>query len=167
MAGYGGFTIADYGGETSRTSFQTGNITAISIAGTLTQFGALRGAIENIILGVVKQEYLQVFNTRLTNVLPGDINAQVERKWLVTYEDNEAFFDAPANLIPNAAFRKVYQVEIGTADLASVTMQGTTDEVDITVGAAAAFVTAFQALVKSPYGGDTRVLAMRHVGARR
>lgn len=167
MAGFGGFTIVDYTRETSRTSFNTGNITAVSLPATLTQFGALRGAIENIILGVVKQEYLQVFNTRLSNVLPGDINAQVERKWLVTYEDNQAFFDAPANLIPNAAFGKVYSFEIGTADLAAVTFQGTTDEVDIAVGAAATFVTAFEAIARSPYGGTVRVLEMTHVGARR
>lgn len=166
MAGYGGFTIVDYGGEASRTSFTTGNITAASLPATLTQFGALRGAIEGIIIGVVKQEYLQVFNTRLTNVLPGDINAQVERKWLVTYSDDTQFFDV-AQSIPNAGYQKVFNFEIGTADLAAVTLQGNTDEVDITVGAAAAFVTAFEALARSPYNGNVRVLNIRHVGARR
>lgn len=163
MAGQGGFTLLDYSGEKSSLAFYTGNITAVSLPGTLTQFGALRTAIEGITLGTVNKESLKVFDTKLSNTNPSDVNAQRERKWLVVYEDNTAFFDAPLNAIPNEGFGKVFNVEIPTADFTGRMISGT-DLADMANTEVAAFVSAFEALARSPYGGAVNVLRLVGVG---
>lgn len=162
MAGYGGFSIIDYDSERSNTSFTTGNITAVSIAGALTQFGALRTAIDGIILGTISTETLKVFETKLSNTPPASKQAQRETKWLVVYEDNQAFFDPPTNAIPNEGYKKVFTFEIPTADLSLLVTN--TDLMEIGSGAGATFKTAFEAIARSPYGGTTTILEVRHVG---
>lgn len=162
MAGYGGFSILDYDGEKSSLQFYTGNITVASLPGTLTQFGALRDAINEIILGTISSESLKVFDTKLSNVTPTAEFAQRETKWLVVYEDNLPFFDAPVNAIPNEGFGKIFTFEIATADLSH--LQTGTDKLDLSVNPGADFVAAFEAFARSPYGGTTNVLEVRHVG---
>lgn len=166
MAQGGSFTIMDYNREDSTTSFNNAAITAASIAGYLTQFGALRTAIEGIILGTVSDERAYVFNTRLSNTAPTDENAQVERAWDVLYEDNQPFFDAPVNAIPNAGYQKVFHMTIGTADLEGRLLPGS-DFADLTETSIAAFVTAFEAIARSPYGGTVNVLQIKAVGRNR
>lgn len=163
MAGFGSFTLMDHNRELTNVSFYTGNITAVSLPDTLTEFGALRTAIEGITLGTVTKESLKVFDTKLGNSPPSDQNAQRERKWLVVYEDNLPFFDDPVNAIPNEGYRKVFTFEIGTADIAN-RLIANTDEADLTNAAVAAFVTAFEAIARSPYGGTVNVLQIRAVG---
>jgi hypothetical protein len=163
MAGYGSFTLLDHNGEKSTTSFYTGNITAVSLPDTLTEFGQLRTAIEGITLGTVAQESLKVFDTKLSNTRPADQNAQRERKWLVVYEDNLPFFDAPVNAIPNEGYRKVFTFEIATADI-SGRLVTNTDEANLTNPGIAAFKTAFEQLARSPYGGTVTVLKLIAVG---
>lgn len=163
MAGFGAFTMLDHNGEKSTTSFYTGNITAVSLPDTLTEFGQLRAAVEGITLGTVAQESLKVFDTKLSNTRPTDQNAQRERKWLVVYEDNLPFFDAPVNAIPNEGYRKVFTFEIATADIANRLVTNT-DEADLTNAGIAAFKTAFEQIARSPYGGTTTVLKLVAVG---
>lgn len=163
MAGYGSFTLLDHNREQSTMSFYTGNITAVSLPGTLTDFGALRTAIEGITLGVVSKESLKVFDTPLANDPPADQNAQRERKWLVVYEDSLPFFDAPVNAIPNEGYRKRFTCEIGTADIAGRLIPNT-DRADLTNTGIASFVTAFENIARSPYGGTVNVLEIRAVG---
>lgn len=163
MAGFGAFTMLDHNGEKSTTSFYTGNITAVSLPDTLTEFGQLRTAVEGITLGTVAQESLKVFDTKLSNTRPTDQNAQRERKWLVVYEDNLPFFDAPVNAIPNEGYRKVFTFEIATADIANRLVTNT-DEADLTNPGIAAFKTAFEQIARSPYGGTTTVLKLVAVG---
>jgi hypothetical protein len=163
MAGFGSFTLLDHNGEITSTSFNTGNVTALSLPGLLTQFGALRTAIDGIVLGTISKESLKVFDTPLSNDLPVDQNAQRERKWLVVYEDNLPFFDAPLNAIPNEGYRKRFSFEIGTADIANRLVPNT-DRADLANTQVAAFVTAFEAIARSPYGGTTNVLEIRSVG---
>jgi hypothetical protein len=163
MAGFASFTLLDHNGERSTTSFYTGNITALSLPGTLTQFGALRTAVEGITLGTVAQETLKVFDTKLSNTRPSDQNAQRERKWLVVYEDVTPFFDDPTNLIPNEGYRKVFTFEIATADIAT-RLQPNTDEADLLNPQISAFVTAFEAIARSPYGGTPNVMKLIAVG---
>lgn len=162
MAGYGGFTILDYDGERTSTSFYTGNITAVSLPDTLTEFGDLRDAIDAIILGTISTENLKVFETKLSNTRPASKQAQRETKWLVVYEDNLPFFDDPVNAIPNEGYRKVFTFEIGTADLSLLVAN--TDLMEIGSGAGATFVAAFEQIARSPYGGTVNVLEVRHVG---
>jgi hypothetical protein len=163
MAGYGNFTLLDHNGERSVTSFYTGNVTAISLPGLLTQFGALRTAIDGITLGTISQEELSVFRTKLSNTLPSSPNAQRERKWLVVYEDATEFFDPPLNAIPNEGYRKVFNFEIATAALVNNLLPNS-DEADLSATAVAAFVTAFEAIARSPYGGTVNVLKLVAVG---
>lgn len=163
MVGFGSFTLIDHNREKSTTSFYTGNITGASLPATLTQFGALRNAIDGITLGSVTNESLKVFDTKLANSPPADENAQRERKWLVVYEDDTAFFDAPLNAIPNSGYRKAFTFEIATAELTGRLLPNS-DEADLTDAGMAAFVTAFEAIGRSPYGGVVNVVQIRAVG---
>lgn len=163
MPAHGGFSITDYNGEKSPFGYQTGPITAVTLPNVLTQTAALRGAVENIIVGVVNKEWQYAFDTPLTNVWPGDVNAQRERKWLVVYEDTSQFLDL-ANAIPNPGFLKKFTSEVPTADFSNGRLLPGKDEGDLAETTMAAFVTAFQNLAKSPYGGVPRVLSMTGVG---
>lgn len=162
--GLGGFTMLDHSKERSSFTFHTGAVTAVSLPGLLTQFGALRTAIEDITLGVMNSERLQVFSTKLSNTPPSDENAQIERKWLVTYEDNLPFFDDPVNAIPNEGYGSLFQMEIPTAELVGRLLPFS-DEADLADGQIAAFVTAFEAIARSPYGGTVNVIKIVAVGA--
>jgi len=162
MVGHGSITLIDYDAEVAASSFYTGDVTAVSLPGLLTEFGALRTAIEGITLGVVRQEALKVFDTRLSNSKPSDKEAQRETKWLVVYEDNLPFFDDPVNAIPNAGYLKIFTMEIGTADLSLLNTDSNT--MNITSGAGATFKTAFEAIARSPYGGTVTVRQVQHVG---
>lgn len=53
---YGTFTILDFSEEKSPVSFSFGGVTALNIAGFLTQFGNLRTALGAIIKGTVQKE---------------------------------------------------------------------------------------------------------------
>lgn len=166
MPGKVGFTMLDYSREKATISLHTADITAGTLPGTLTQIGALRTAIEGITLGVVSDERLSVFETNLSNTPPASELAQVESSWLVQYEDNQAFFDAPTNAIPNEGFGKLFTTTIGTADIVG-RLQPNSDEADLTDTQIAAFITAFEALVHSPYGGTINVTKITFVGRNR
>jgi len=165
MGAIGSLTMLDYDRETSTMQFNTGNITALSLPGALTQFGALRDAVGDITNGTISAESLNVFNTRLSNTPPADENAQRERKWLVSYEDVTAFFDAPVNAIPNEAFGRRYTVEIPCADYEGRLLPNT-DQADLANADIVAFVDAFEDLCKSPAGGAVNVLQLTAVGRR-
>lgn len=163
MPAHGGFSIADYNAEKGTFGFQTGPVTVATLPALLTQFGALRGATENITLGVVHKEWQYAFDTLLSNVLPGDVNAQRERKWLGVYEDTTQFLDL-VNAIENPGYLKKFTFEIPTADFSGGRLLPGKDEGNLANTEMAAFVTAFQTLAKSPYGGTPRVLSMTGVG---
>lgn len=163
MPGYGTFSFLDYNGERSAMQFYTGNVTATSLPGLLTEWGTLRSAIQGIIIGTIAQEELSVFRAKLSNTLPSDANAQRERKWLVVYEDVTEFFDPPVNAIPNAGYRKVFTFEIPTAKLTGL-LKPNSDEADLSVAAVQAFVNAFEQTARSPYGGQVNVLKLVAVG---
>lgn len=147
---YAGVTVLDYSEETSRTNFSIGAITALSIAGFLSDFGAWKTALGNIILGTISKDRWVGDATDLSNTPPGSANAQVELKWLVTYEANTT--------------KKRFRQELPTAD-PSKTIAGT-DKADLTDTDVAAYVTAFETVAKSP-DDDTEgvsVLDMQLVG---
>lgn len=149
-------------------SLNTGEVTAVSLPGLLTEVGALRSAIEGITLGVVASESLTVFDTQLSSTPPSDPHAQVERAWLVRYTDNQQFFDPPINAIPNEGYQQVFTVTIPTADIAAAgRLVPGTDLANLTEAGMAAFVSAFETTARSPYGGTVNVLEIRHVGRKR
>lgn len=167
MPGRLGFTMLDESRERAAFSLATGEVTAVSLPGLLTQVGALRTAIEGITLGVVSDESLSVFNTSLSNTPPSDVNAQIERAWLVTFEDVTEFFDDPVNAIPNEGFGRLYTLTIPTADISGGRKVANSDEGVLTETSMAAFITAFETTARTPNGGAVNVVSMRHVGRNR
>jgi len=168
MPGRLGFSMLDYSREKSSFGLATGEVTAGSLPGLLTQVGTLRAAIEGITLGVVSDETLSVFNTNLSNTPPASALAQVESCWLVQYEDILPFFDDPVNAIPNEGFGRVFTITIPTADIAPAgRLAPNSDEAVLTETAIAAFITAFEATARSPYGGTVNVVKITHVGRNR
>lgn len=160
--------MLDYSREKSSFSIITGDVTAVSLPGLLTEVGELRTAIEGITLGVVSDEALRAFNTNLSNTPPASPLAQIESAWLVTYEDSLAFFDDPVNAIPNEGYGKLFTMTIPTADIAAAgRLAPNSDEAVLTETAMAAFVTAFEQTARSPYGGTVNVVSVRHVGRNR
>jgi hypothetical protein len=158
-------TIQDYNGETSVTGINVGAVTAVSLPGLLSDIADYRAGIDGLILGTVKSDQLVAYKTPGTNALPADQNAQVERKWLVTYDDITQYFDAPINSIPNAGFGKIFNVEIATAD--ATLLDDNQEFLPISSGPGLAFASAFNTLAKSPYGGTARVLTIELVGRTR
>jgi len=157
--------IQDYNGETSVTGVAVGNVTAVSLPGLLTNIAAYRAAVDDLILGTVKSDTLVAYKTPGTNALPSDQNAQVERKWLVTYDDITQYFDPPTNAIPNAGFGKIFNLEIATAN--AELLADNQEYLDISAGPGLAYATAFNNMSRTPYGGVGRVLTVQLVGRTR
>lgn len=151
------FTFLDYDRESGSTNLQTGAVTAVSLPSLLTQIGTLRTAIAGITLGTISGESLYAFRTRLSNQPPTDPLAQRESVWIVHYEDVTAFFDDPVNAIPNAGFGKNFTFAIPTADLSGDRLLTNSEDADLAETSIAAFVTAFEAIARSPYGGAVNV----------
>jgi len=152
MAGIAQFTMNDYSNESSRFEVFTGDITAISISGFLTDFGALRTAVEGITLGVVKQEAWVGDRTLLSSIPPTDPLAQRENKWRVVYAGDTS--------------GKLYSVEIATAELGGGHLLPASDFADLTETDMAAFVTAFEDIARTP-DDDTEtvtVMSIQFVG---
>ncbi len=145
-------SLRDWEGSIGTMDVNTGLVTALTLPGLLTQIGALRTATAALVRGVIANEQQTVFNTILSQDLPTDQDAQRGNKWLVSYHDNTAFFDAPVNAIPNDAYLRKFRVMIPTAD--NSLLADNENDLDITAGAGLAFKTAFEAVAKSPAGGS-------------
>lgn len=158
------FSIRDYSREKSGFGTRVGVVTAGTLPGLLTQIGTFRAATQAVILGTIQGEQLIAFNSRLTNAVPTDPNAQRERKWLVTYADNTEYFDAPTNSIPNEGFGRIFNLEIPTANLTSALLIDNTDEADLTATPWVNWIAAFEAMGRSPHGGVPEVLLIEAVG---
>lgn len=168
MPGRLGYSLLDYSREKASLSLATGEVTAASLPGLLTEVGTLRTAIDGITLGTVSDERLTVFDTNLSNTPPASPLAQIEVSWLVQYEDATAFFDDPVNAIPNEGFGRLFTLTIPTADIgAAGRLLPNSDEADLTEAGMAAFVTAFETTARSPYGGEVNVVSIRFVGRNR
>lgn len=148
-----GFTIRDYSDETSSFKVNIGATTALNIAGVLAQIGNLRNALQNIIVGVIAGDQWVADKNTYTNATPTDSNAQVELKFMVSYEGNTS--------------KKKFRHEIAAPDTTKL-IPGT-DQVDLTDPDVAAYVTAFETIAKSP-DSDTEgvnVLSIDLVGRTR
>lgn len=147
------FTFRDNNGDMSTMNIHTGAITAVSLPSVLAAVGAGRSLIEELTLGVVAKESLQVFSTPLSALRAASPVAQVETKWVVGYHDNTPFFDDPLNAIPNIGYQKQFTFEIATADY-SLLADGE-EELDLTPGSPGGdFKEWFDGIARSPYGGS-------------
>lgn len=162
-----GFSIRDYNGEISNCSGFIVQATVVNLPSLLSDVGAFRTAMEDLILGVVSREYADLYNTLLSNDAPTDLNAQRERKILVFYEDTDEFLDA-VNAVRNPLFRQIQTMEIPTArvqdkDGNSLLLAGT-ESYDFTNPYVIAFVTAFEKFFRSQAIGSVKIVDMQLVG---
>lgn len=155
----------DYSEERATSQVNVGTVTAVSLPGLLTNIAAYITAIDAISMGTLTFDQLIAYRTARGSAPPADPNAQRERAWRVFYADNTAFFDPPDNAIPNAGFGKIFHFDVPTAnfDLVDV-FPLNTDQADLGQTQIAAFVTAFEAMARSPYGGVPNVLRIIGVG---
>lgn len=165
MAGELAVGFLDYSDERSVSSVHTGNVTAVSLPGLLTNIAAYITAIDAITIGTLTFDSLQAYRTARGVTPPTDVNAQRERLWRVFYVDNLPFFDDPINAIPNAGFGKPFHFDVPTAHFGLVgVFPINSDLALLTQAQIAAFVTAFQAMARSPYGGTVTVTKIQGVG---
>lgn len=145
----GSLTFKDFSNEPSTMSFHFGAVTAVSIAGFLTDFGDFRTATEAISLGSLVGDSWTGDITKYDNALPTDVNAQRERKFEVLYQGATTF--------------SKYRLEIPVADFTGRLIDDT-DLVDLTETDIAAWITAFETLCRTPEGENVEVLQIRAVG---
>ena len=131
----------DYGGETSSIRLYANEITAVSIAGFLTAFGALQTALDAVTLGVrAKQTWGEetiVSNARATNK-----NAQVESELLVRCQG--ATSEAPFSFrIPTVDYTAFNYADPPAGDAVIIEGAGAS-------AATTALVTAIEALCTMP-----------------
>lgn len=146
---YGSFKVRDYSSETSTVKFYNGAITAVSLPGYLTALGNMRTAIQGVTNGIIASEMWVGDNTVLSQAAPATPIAQRENKWLVTYEGNTN--------------NKLFQMTLPTADLtnAALFLPGS-DEADLTAQPWVDFITAFQAIGRTP-DDDQETITVRSI----
>lgn len=145
------FTLRDYSGELSTVNIYNGAITPTSLPGFLTDFGALRNAIDTVTLGVIAKEMWVGDDTELSRAAPTNVFAQRELKWLIRYTGNT-----------NGG---LYTVSLPTADPTGRMLPGS-DFADLSNADMAALVTAFENIARTPLS-DTEtvnVLSIELVG---
>lgn len=146
-------TLRDYStpGELSTAAFSGDTLTAANFDAQALLMANLSGAVQDITLGTVKKVTRIALETVSAGALPASPFAQREVKWLVMYHD------------ANTGAKQ--SLEIPTADLQFL-QPGSSDEADLTATEMAAFVTAFEAYVKSAAGNAVVIDKVRFVGRR-
>lgn len=148
-------TYTDKTGESTTVKIYNDAVTAVSIAGYLTQLGTLRAATDAITLGqrsrstwVGDADDSPVDTSTLPNT------AQRENKLLVTYEDTTT--------------HEHYQLTIGTLDLTKVEfVPGGKDAIRLDAPTEIVdWITAFEAIASPPEApaNGVNVISMRFVG---
>lgn len=127
----------------------------------------LHTAILAVTDGVVMNSFLTDAAPVVTD-FPTDARAQRESKWRVTYRDVTATFTQGSETIINPNHGKIYNAELpcATLDAALVNRKDdwTYDSATNLPAAWNTFKTQWEALVKSPSGGDVEVLNVHFVG---
>jgi len=143
------FTLIDYDGEKTAVQVHHVALTAGNFAATETLLDALRDAMAQITLGTMA-------NTRYGNedllsiTKASDQEAQREAKWLVSYHDTTSLLS--------------YSLEIGTADFDQLDPNDRKHADIGDAGVVDGFVTAFEAVAKSPTGGAVVIDEITLVG---
>ncbi len=166
MAGRLSYGIGEYGKEPTGFSVAIPELTATNMAAQTTLITNFRIALGDIIVGTVQEQRVVSSVLENTALFPNDKNAQRERKWTVAYHDSQLYLDAPTNTVVNPGYNKSFTTDIPTADLSLLLHRTDTVEADDPdIGTElAAFIVAWEALVKSPYSGSTQVDAFVAAG---
>lgn len=136
-----------------------GAITAVSIAGFLTDFGNLQTATDNITLGVRARQSWIGDRTTVSNAIPTNKAAQRECKLRVKYQGNTT--EKPFTVsIPTVEFDKLVFLPGGKDAVAFKAANGAHADI-------IAWVTAFQTIARSPDDEleNVTVIGMRFIGA--
>ena len=142
--------INDYNSERSTVTVRGVELTAANFDAQYTAFVQFYDALLGITLGLrVGSKFGNDIPIVAADTPASDPNAQRERKWLVRYSDATAM--------------KNYKMEIPCADL-SYLDPNNREYADLTDLDVAAFVTAFEAFVRSPDGNTVTIDSIQHVG---
>lgn len=141
-------TYYDESQESSNARFTGVEIDEVNLVAQTAAMTALIAAVNGITMGTLIKSVRQFDEDNFAKTKPGDNEAQREKKWLVTYEDNVTF--------------KHYTSELPCADLSLLSGDG--EKADMTDAAVIAFVTAFEGYVLSPADNAVSVIEIRYVG---
>jgi len=131
-------TYLDATGEKAALKIYNGAVTAVSIAGFLSDFGDLQAATDAITLGTRHKNTWVGDDDVISNAIPANNQAQREIKLMVTYRGNTS--------------QKLFHVTIPTLDLDAVQfVPGGGDAIVLADGGViAAWVTAFETMARTP-----------------
>jgi len=141
------FQITDYSNEKSSTVLNTTVLTAGNFTAQQTLAAALAAAIEDLTIGELTKQ-INSIPVVDTPAIPTNPYAQREMKWLVQYQGDVS--------------GKLFSSEIAAPDITDNVVINT-DVADLSSADWAAFVTAFEAYVKSP---DDVAETVTVIGAR-
>lgn len=142
----------DYSNEISTFGVYIPELNAGNFASVGTAVQALGTATNNLSLGQPAKSALIAQINTISAAAPSDVNAQRERKWLVTYRDTVT--------------NRLYSLEIPCADLAGGNLVANSDLANLASTEWAAWVTAFEAVALSWEGNAVEVLRAQHVGRK-
>lgn len=140
-----GFQITDYSNEKSSFAVTSITVNAGNLAAQQTEAAALAAAIDALTIGELTKQTMNLVILD-TPAIPTDPYAQRELKWLVTYVGD--------------ASGKSFNVEIAAPDLTGNTVVNS-DVANLASTDWAAFVTAFEAYVRSPDNGTETVTVIK------
>jgi len=147
--GHYSVTYLDYTKEGSTFEVHIPELTAANFTATGAAVQALGTATNNLSLGNPARSKLTAQSNIISSLPATDINAQVERKWRVSYVDTVT--------------GKPYTLEIPAAKL-TANLAGNSDIADLSSTQWAAWVTAFEAIALSQDGNAVQVVSAQHVG---
>lgn len=142
-------SYVDYDEETSSVGVRGVDFTAANFDAQVALQDALVTAISGVTIANQYKTQRIAAAVETAKTLPTDPYAQRETKWLVRYTDN-------VNSNGDGSF------EIPGADLSLLITNGKT--MDVSAGAGAAFVTAFEAYARSKLGNAVTFVSATHVG---
>lgn len=154
--------VRDYDNTLTTMKMNVVDLTAGNLAAQQTALASLVAATTPILRGVVVESRLKLI-TPGTAILPALEEAQVEKGWVVVYADSQQFLDPGPDTVPNPGFGLLFTMTVPTADYTDH-LQLNSDFADLAETDIAAFVTAFEALYRSPYGGTVNIVSIRVSG---
>lgn len=142
----------DASNEKSKTEIAITTLTAANVVAQQALLATLQTAQDALLLGTLTQTNVDFARIITGAAIPANILAQRENKFLVRYHDAVTF--------------QKFRLELPCADLSQLPFN--TDYVDITTGFAATYVTAFEAVAKSPADPTHAVIvdSIQFVGRR-
>jgi len=147
MATQNGIQITDYSNEKSSFSLTSVTANAGNLAAQQALAATLWGTIDDLSIGELTKQTMNLVIYD-TPAIPTSPYAQRELKWLVQYQGDSS--------------GKLFSIEIAAPDITDNVVENT-DIADLGSTDWAAFVTAFEAYVKSPDNGTEAVTV---IGAR-